>query len=72
MKKNMGSADRVIRIIVALVIGVLLFTGRLHGVLAIVLGVLAAALLLTSLTGRCPGYVPMKFSTHKEPAPAKK
>ena len=72
MKKNMGSADRVIRIVVALVIGALIFTGRLHGVLAVVLGVIAAAFLLTSLTGRCPGYIPISFSTRKEAAPAAK
>jgi fatty-acid desaturase len=42
MKKNMGTADKVIRILVAVVIGVLYFTNIISGTLAIILGVLAA------------------------------
>jgi len=72
MKKNMGAVDRVIRIVVALVIGGLLFTGRLHGTLAIVLGVVAVAFVGTSLVGWCPVYMPLKLSTCKMPATAKK
>jgi len=72
MKKNMGVVDRVIRTMVALVIGALLYTGRLHGTPAIVLGVIAAAFLLTSLFGWCPTYIPLKISTCKTPAVAKK
>jgi hypothetical protein len=66
MRKNMGVVDRVIRILVAVVIAVLYFTGRIGGALAIILGVVAVAFLLTSLAGRCPGYVPLKFSTRKD------
>ncbi len=40
MKKNIGSADRIIRVIIAAIIGVLYFTGTITGTLGIVLLVL--------------------------------
>jgi len=67
MKKNMGTADRLIRSLIAIGIGVLYFTGYISGRLAIILGVVAVVFLLTSLVGRCPGYIPLGLSTHKEP-----
>ena len=63
MKKNMGTADRIIRTLIAIGIGVLYFTGRISGVLAIILGVVAIVFLLTSFVARCPGYVPLGLST---------
>lgn len=68
MKKNMGTVDRTIRILVAIAIGVLYFTGRIGGVLALVLGIVAVVFLFTSLVARCPGYVPLKISTRREPS----
>ena len=67
MKKNMGTVDRTIRILVAIGIGFLYFTGRIGGTLAIVLGVIAVAFVITSFMGRCPAYVPLGISTDKEP-----
>ena len=66
MKKNMGTTDRIIRVIVAVVIGVLLLAGQIEGVLAAVLGVLAIVFLGTSLVSSCPLYMPFKISTRKE------
>jgi hypothetical protein len=43
-----------------------------HGTLAVVLGVLAVVFLATSAIGFCPLYLPLKCSTCKTPAPAKK
>jgi hypothetical protein len=63
MKKNMGSADRIIRIIIAAIIGVLYFTGTISGTLGIVLLVLAAVFVLTSLISFCPLYAPFGFKT---------
>jgi small-conductance mechanosensitive channel len=63
MGKNMGSADRIIRILLALVVGVLVLTHQLTGVAAIVLGVLAVIFLLTSFVGFCPAYKPFGIST---------
>ena len=51
MKKNMGAADRTIRILVAIVIAALYFTGVIGGWLAIVLGIVAVVFLLTSIFG---------------------
>ena len=65
MMKNMGTIDRVIRTLLAIVIAVLYFTDRISGTLAIVLGIVAVAFLLSSLAGTCPGYLPFKFSTRK-------
>lgn len=66
MKKNMGNADRIIRTILALLVGVLYYMGIISGTLAIVLGILAVVFLLTSLVGTCPLYMPFGLSTCKE------
>lgn len=63
MKKNMGGLDRAFRIIMALVIGVLTFTGVLHGTLAIILLVFAVVFVLTSFVGFCPLYAAFGVST---------
>ena len=67
MTKNMGTADRTIRILLAIVIAVLFFTGRISGTLAIILCVIAVAFLVTSLVGWCPAYLPVGLSTRKKP-----
>ena len=66
MKKNMGSADRAIRTIIAVLVAVLYFTGVISGTAAIILGILAAVFILTSLVGTCPLYLPVGLSTKKE------
>jgi K+-transporting ATPase A subunit len=68
MKKNMGTADRVIRTVIAVAIGVLYFTGRISGTLAIILGIVALVFLATSLIGWCPAYVPLGLKTCREPS----
>jgi uncharacterized protein involved in cysteine biosynthesis len=69
MSKNMGTADRVIRTVIALVVGWLYFTGRIPGWLGIVLLLVAVMFLVTSFVGVCPGYLPFKFSTKGKGAP---
>lgn len=66
MKKNMGTADRTIRTIVAIIIAVLYFAGLISGTTAIILGILAAVFILTSLVGTCPLYLPIGLSTRKD------
>ena len=66
MTKNMGTADRAIRTVLAVLIAVLYFTGTISGTLAVVLGIVAIAFLATSLIGWCPLYVPFKISTKKK------
>lgn len=65
MKKNMGTVDRVIRILLAVVVAILYFTNQISGTLAIILGLFAVIFLLTSFIGFCPLYVPFKLSTKK-------
>ena len=56
MKKNMGNADRSIRVIIAILVAVLYSTNVISGTLALVLLILAAVFILTSLISFCPLY----------------
>lgn len=56
MKKNMGAADRIIRLLAAAVFAYLFFAGIVTGVIGIVLVILAGVFVLTSLIGFCPLY----------------
>lgn len=63
MKKNMGTADRIIRVIIAAIVAILYFTNVLTGTLGIVLLVLAIVFVLTSLVSFCPLYKPLGINT---------
>lgn len=65
MKQNMGTIDRVVRIVLAAVFAYLYFGGIVTGALGIILLVLAVVFLVTSLLAFCPLYLPFKFSTRK-------
>jgi Protein of unknown function (DUF2892) len=66
MKKNMGSVDRIFRVLVAVAIAVLYFTHIITGTLGIVLLVLGGIFVLTSLVGFCPLYTPFGINTCKK------
>jgi len=66
MKKNMGSADKVIRVILALVFAALYFTGTVSGVFGYVLLALGAIFILTSVISFCPLYAPFGLSSCKK------
>lgn len=66
MKKNMGSADKIIRIVIAVIISALYFTQIISGTVAIILLALGAVFLLTSVISFCPLYVPFGISTCKQ------
>ncbi|HRH37131.1 MAG TPA: DUF2892 domain-containing protein [Flavobacteriales bacterium] len=66
MKTNMGSADRIIRTLIAVVIAILYFTNVVSGTLGLVLMVLAVVFLLTSLVSFCPLYVLVGANTCKK------
>jgi Protein of unknown function (DUF2892) len=66
MKKNMGSADKILRIFVAIIIGGLYYANLISGTLAIVLLVFAAVFILTSFISFCPLYYPFGISTRKK------
>ncbi len=61
--KNMGTLDRFIRAAVVIAIAAAYALGLIGGTLALVLGVVALVLLLTSLTSTCPAYMPFGLST---------
>ena len=63
MKKNMGIADRIIRVIIAAIIGILFFTETISGTLGIILLILAGIFVLTSIISFCPLYFPFGFKT---------
>ena len=65
MKKNMGSIDRVVRILLAVVFAALYFTGTVTGILGIVLLVFAIVFVLTSLVSFCPLYTLFGINTCK-------
>jgi hypothetical protein len=67
MKKNMGTVDRAIRFLVAILIAVLYFTNTISGILALILGIVAIAFLVTSFISWCPAYLPFGLSTCKTP-----
>ncbi len=66
MKKNMGNTDKVIRILIAIVFVALYLTHVVTGTVGIILLVLAAVFVLTSLVSFCPLYLPFKISTLKK------
>ncbi|HRF78455.1 MAG TPA: DUF2892 domain-containing protein [Flavobacteriales bacterium] len=65
MKTNMGSADRAIRVLIAIAVAILYFTGTIQGTLGVVLLVLAVVFLLTSVMGFCPLYTLFGMNTCK-------
>jgi Na+(H+)/acetate symporter ActP len=65
MKKNLGSPERIVRVLVAIAVAVLYLTNQSTGVAAVILGVIAVAFVLTSSAGFCPLYASIKFLAHK-------
>lgn len=66
MKKNMGTADKVVRILMAIVITVLYFVNQISGTAAVILLLLAGIFVLTSFVSFCPLYLPFGISTRKK------
>jgi hypothetical protein len=63
MKKNMGTTDRIVRLIAAAIFAALYFTNTVTGTFGIVLLVLAAIFVLTSLVSFCPLYTILGLNT---------
>ena len=66
MKPNMGTIDKVVRILVALTIAALYLADKISGTTAIVLLILAGIFIVTSFISVCPLYLPFGFSTRKK------
>jgi len=66
MKKNMGTIDRVIRILVAVVVVILYFTNVISGTLGIILLAVAAVFVVTSIVSICPLYMLLGLNSRKK------
>lgn len=66
LPQNVGSVDRIVRVVVALLIAVLYFMNAISGTVAIILGILAIIFILTSAVSFCPLYLPFGISTKKK------
>ena len=66
MTKNVGTIDRVIRVVLAIVLGYLYFSGTVTGALGIILLIIGVILLFTGLVGFCALYKPLGISTCKK------
>lgn len=66
MKPNMGTIDKVVRVLVAIIIGILYSTNVISGTLAIILLVFAGIFIITSFISFCPLYLPFGISTRKK------
>ena len=66
MKKNVGTIDKVIRILIAVTLIVLFFTHVISGTLGIILLVLAVVLVATSLISLCPIWLALGINTQKK------
>lgn len=62
----MGQTDKIIRVLIAVVIGVLYFTHTISGTLALILGAFAIVFLITSFLSFCPLYSPFKINTREK------
>lgn len=63
MNKNVGKADKFIRLLAALAIGILYFTNVITGTLAIILGIVALIFVITSFMSFCGLYTILGINT---------
>ena len=63
MKKNMGTIDIAIRLVIAAIVIILYFTHVISGTIAVILLIFAGVFILTSLLSFCPLYLPFGINT---------
>jgi hypothetical protein len=68
MKKNVGSADKIVRILLSFIFAVLIITNAVSGWLAIALGIFGVVFLITALLNFCPIWLALKINTDKKTA----
>lgn len=66
MKKNVGTIDKIVRILIAALIAGLYFANVITGTLAVILLIVAGIFVLTSACSVCPLYKPFGLTTTKE------
>jgi len=62
----MGTVDRVIRMVIALAIGILFLSYEITGIAAVIFIALAVVMAVTSLVGFCPLYAILRIRTNKK------
>ncbi len=62
----MGTVDKLIRIVIATVLALVVYTGKVEGTAAIIMEVVAGVFVLTSLISFCPLYTLFKINTCKK------
>jgi predicted ABC-type sugar transport system permease subunit len=65
MTKNVGTADRVIRLLAAAGVAYAIATGAVTGTLAIILGILAAVFVITAFISWCPIWAALGIRTRR-------
>jgi hypothetical protein len=68
MRKNIGIIDRILRVALAVLVGILFFTGHISGLTAIILSIIGVVLFLTAVFGICPLYFLFNWSTQGKKA----
>lgn len=63
MKKNVGPADKLIRLVIAAIIAILFFLEVITGTLGLILLIVAGVLVLTSLISFCGLYALLGINT---------
>jgi len=63
MKSNMGTIDRIVRALAALLIGFIIYDNLVQGLGAIILGIMGLLLLITAFLGFCPAYTLFNINT---------
>lgn len=63
--RNVGTADRALRLAGAALATALLATRTVRGPAALALALAAASLATSGVTGRCPAYVPLGIDTRR-------
>jgi hypothetical protein len=66
MKKNLGTIDRVLRVLFAVVVAILYFTGTISGTVGLILLIAGLILAVTSFITFCPVYYILGLSSRKK------
>lgn len=66
MKKNMGSTDKIIRVLIAIFIAILYLTEAISGTLGLILLAFAITFLITSFVSFCPLYALLGIRSSKK------
>ncbi|MEA3471657.1 MAG: DUF2892 domain-containing protein [Thermodesulfobacteriota bacterium] len=69
MEKNVGSVDRIIRVVVALAIIIAHVIGWISGIVGLILAVGSGMLLSSVMSGHCPLYAKLGINTNRHEGP---